>query len=148
LKQSPDQAVEQTVVAYRHFWTALLQSAEPIWSQLDLTISQLKGLILLEVRKELSVGEIAEALGTGRPTASILVEQLVQLRLATRTEDPTDRRRSLVCLTEEGKELAASLHCHDEEFMRGMFERLHADELGALTEGLTALTAAMLASSA
>jgi len=148
LEQSPDQAVEHTVVAYRHFWTALLQSAEPIWSQLDLTISQLKGLILLEVRKELSVGEIAEALGTGRPTASILVEQLVQLRLATRTEDPTDRRRSLVCLTTEGKELAASLHCHDEEFMRGMFERLQADELTTLTEGLTALTAAMLASGA
>jgi DNA-binding MarR family transcriptional regulator len=146
LEPSPDQAVEQTVVAYRHFWTALLQSAEPIWSQLDLTISQLKGLILLEVREELSVGEIAEALGTGRPTASILVEQLVQLRLATRTEDRADRRRSLVCLTAEGKELAASLHCHDEEFMRGMFERLRPGELASLTEGLNALTGAMLAS--
>ncbi len=37
--------IEEMVLAYRHYWTALLESAEPVWSELDLTILQLKGLV-------------------------------------------------------------------------------------------------------
>jgi DNA-binding MarR family transcriptional regulator len=137
-------ASEETLAAYREYWTTMLQFAEPFWFQLELTISQLKGLILLEVRKEITVGGIADALGVGRPSASILVEQLVQLQLATRAEDPTDRRRSLVCLTDEGRELAARLHRGEEQAMSAVFDRLHPEELSALTVGLNALTAAMI----
>jgi DNA-binding MarR family transcriptional regulator len=145
VEQTQSWDIEQTVVAYREYWTAMLQMAEPFWFQLDLTITQLKGLIVLEVRKEVTVGAIAEALGVGRPSASILVEQLVQAKLATRAEDPADRRRSIVCLTDEGRELAARLHRGEEQSMAGVFALLRADELSALTQGLNALTRAMIA---
>ncbi len=145
MEQTQSLAVERTVVAYREYWTAMLQMAEPFWFQLDLTITQLKGLIVLEVRKEITVGGIAEALGVGRPSASILVEQLVQAKLATRAEDPADRRRSIVCLTDEGGELAARLHRGEEQSMAGLFALLEAYELTALTQGLHALTRAMIA---
>jgi MarR family transcriptional regulator, organic hydroperoxide resistance regulator len=145
VEQTQSLAVEQTVVAYREYWTAMLQMAEPFWFQLDLTITQLKGLVVLEVRKEITVGGIAEALGVGRPSASILVEQLVQAKLATRAEDPADRRRSIVCLTDEGRDLAARLHRGEEQSMGALFARLQADELAALTQGLNALTQAMVA---
>src|SRR5947209_6248863 len=95
--------VEETVASYDRYLTAILQSAEPVWSQLDLTILQLKGLILLEVRGQLTVGGIADALGIVRPKASVLVEQLVQLDLVIREEDSADRRRALVCLSNEGR---------------------------------------------
>lgn len=136
--------IEETVVTYRQYWTALLQAAEPIWSQLDLTILQLKGLILLEARGELAVSAIADALGIGRPSASVLVEQLVQMDLVRRSEDAADRRRSLVCLTDEGTDLAARLHRGDEHFMASMFARLDAADLRALEQGLQALTDAMV----
>lgn len=132
--------IEEVVTSYRRYWTALLQRAEPLWSQLDLTILQLKGLILLEARDELTVGGIATALGIGRPSASILVEQLVQLGLATRAEDSSDRRRSLVCLTTEGRDLAAKLHRGDEQHMQRVFERMCTAELLALKKGLEAIT--------
>jgi DNA-binding MarR family transcriptional regulator len=135
----------QTILAYRQYWTALLQAAEPLWSSLDLTISQLKGLILLEVHGTLAIGSIAESLAIGRPSASILVEQLVQLGLAKRSEDTEDRRRAIVCLTTEGKALAARLHRGDEQFMAKQFVTLSDQELKALTLGLTALTGALLA---
>ncbi|MDB5076298.1 MAG: transcriptional regulator, MarR family [Chloroflexi bacterium] len=138
--------IEATVAAYRRYWTAVLQSAEPIWSQLDLTILQLKGLILLEVRDKLTIGGIADGLGIGRPSASIIVEQLVQLGLTTRVEDTVDRRRSLVGLSDEGRELVARLHRGDEQYMESMFACLCEDELAALTQGLDALTGAILAS--
>ena len=145
MEQAQSLAIEQTVVAYREYWTAMLQMAEPFWFQLDLTITQLKGLIVLEVRNEITVGGIAEALGVGRPSASILVEQLVQAKLASRAEDPSDRRRSIVCLTDEGRELAARLHRGEEQSMAALFALLQADELAALRQGLKALTRAMVA---
>jgi len=145
MEQTRNLVGEETLVAYREYWTTMLQFAEPFWFQLELTISQLKGLILLEVRKEITVGGIADALGVGRPSASILVEQLVQLHLATRAEDPADRRRSIVCLTDEGRDLAARLHRGEEQSMATVFERLQPEELRALTAGLNALTAAMIA---
>jgi DNA-binding MarR family transcriptional regulator len=135
--------IQNMVLAYRDYWTELLQAAEPIWSGLDLTISQLKGLILLEVHDALTVGDVADHLAIRRPSASILVEQLVQLGLANRTEDSEDRRRAIVGLTTEGKALAARLHRGDEEFMATRFVRLTTEQLEALTLGLNALTRAL-----
>jgi DNA-binding MarR family transcriptional regulator len=138
--------VEETAASYDRYLTAILQSAEPIWSQLDLTILQLKCLILLEVRGQLTVGGIADALGIVRPKASILVEQLVQLGLVTRAEDCTDRRRSLVCLSAMGGDLTARLHRGDDQHMQSIFTRLEPDDLVALKRGLDALTHAIMAS--
>ena len=137
--------IKETVLAYRHYWTALLESAEPVWSDLDLTILQLKSLVLLEVRGELPVSGIASALAIARPSASVLVGQLVQMGIATRADDDADRRRSLVCLTPKGKDLIAQLHRGDERFMESLFARLSPDDLLALRQGLHALTEAICA---
>ena len=137
--------IEEMVLAYRHYWTALLESAEPVWSELDLTILQLKGMVLLEVRGELAVSSIAAALDIARPSASVLVEQLVQMGIAMRVEDEKDRRRSIICLTQRGKDLIARLHRGDEGFMAGLFARLGPDDLIALKRGLHALTEAICA---
>jgi DNA-binding MarR family transcriptional regulator len=145
MDESGQPSVEETVIVYRRFWTALLQAAEPVWSGLDLTISQLKGLIFLEARGEHSVSGIADALGMGRPSASILVEQLVQLGLVRRTEDSGDRRRALVALSPEGMDLTARFHRGDEQRMREMFAQLADGDLRALGQGLHALTEALVA---
>jgi DNA-binding MarR family transcriptional regulator len=114
-----------------------------MWAQLDLTISQLKCLVLLESRGAITIGQVAEILGMGRSSASITVDQLVQLGLVLRAEDQDDRRRTNVCLTTEGKSRVARLHQGDEQFMRGWFERLNKDELIALRAGLAALERVM-----
>ena len=145
MESDNDRLIEETVLVYRHYWTALLAASEPIWSQLDLTILQLKSLILLEARGELTVGGVADALGMGRSSASALVEQLVQMSLALRVEDDRDRRRSIVGLTDQGKELGARLHRGDERFMEGLFALLGRDDLIALQRGLRALTEAIRA---
>lgn len=141
-----DRLIQETVLAYRYYWTALLAAAEPIWTQLDLTILQLKSLVLLEVRDELTVGGIADALGMGRSSASALVEQLVRMGVAVRVEDDKDRRRSIVTLTEQGKELGARLHHGDERFMESLFKLLSGDDLIALQRGLRALAEAIAVS--
>lgn len=137
------QLVDEAVEVYRRYWSALLQAAEPMWAQLDLTISQLKTLVLLESRGAITIGQVAEILGMGRSSASITVDQLVQLGHVSRTEDPDDRRRTNVCLTPDGRTLIARLHQGDEAFMRAWFERLDKEDLVALRGGLAALERVM-----
>jgi DNA-binding MarR family transcriptional regulator len=54
-------------------------------------------------------GALAEALMTDRPAATVTVDDLCARGLAVRTPHPTDRRRKLVSLTEEGHRVAASV---------------------------------------
>ena len=134
--------VNETLEAYRQAWMALRQYGEPVWTQLDLTLSQVKALLLLDVRGSMTIGKLASVMEIGRPSASILIEQLVQLRLVVRTEDLADRRRTLVCLSEEGYYLVERLMHGDQAFIRTWLERLRDRDLVALNQGLRALAAA------
>jgi MarR family transcriptional regulator for hemolysin len=55
------------------------------------------------------VGDLAEMFGTSVPSMSRAVDALVRKRLATRVEDPDDRRARQVRITAEGKELVETL---------------------------------------
>jgi DNA-binding MarR family transcriptional regulator len=73
-----------------------------------LTFVQTKGLLALATTESdhLSVKSLAEQLNISVPSASRAVDELVKGRLATRAEDPDDRRVRQVSLTTKGRELA------------------------------------------
>ena len=131
--------VDSIVEEYRRFSVALRQTAEPHWKDLTLTLSQLKCLLLLETRQSMTIGQVAEILTMSRSSASITIDQLVQLGLVSRTEDSEDRRRTNVSPTAHGYALAARLHQGDEDFMRIWFERMAPKDQIALRTGLAAL---------
>ncbi|QCB50052.1 MarR family transcriptional regulator [Rhodococcus sp. PAMC28707] len=54
----------------------------------------------------LSAGELAEQLGSDPPYLSIALRDLEARGHLERTEDPLDRRRRVVALTDSGRELA------------------------------------------
>jgi len=65
-------------------------------------------LLLLAVRghgnyPRVSIGDVAEALQIRHHSASLLVDRCVRRGLLSRREDPNDRRRALVALTDEGQ---------------------------------------------
>jgi len=62
--------------------------------------------------------------------------------VVTRTEDPTDRRRTLVDLTPTGVELIARLRQGNEAHFRALIERLTENDLNALAQGIEALALA------
>ena len=78
IEQPRRATVEQAIDGYRTFWGTLLQEADPFWFEVDLTISQIKCLVTLALRKDITIGGIGNALGLARPSASLLVEQLVR----------------------------------------------------------------------
>ena len=78
-----------------------------------LSMTQCKALLELgglgEVREPRQVGELAETFGVSVPSMSRAVDALVCDRLATRVEDPDDRRVRRVAITEKGKKLVDTL---------------------------------------
>jgi DNA-binding MarR family transcriptional regulator len=138
VKPLHEELVLATLEGYRKVWSLARQAAEPFWMQHDLTISQLKALVILDARGSLTVSLVATRLGIGRPSASILVEQLVQQNLVAREEDRLDRRRSLVSLTDAGREFMERLY-HLYDPLGGWLEQLTDRDLESLVSGFRAL---------
>ncbi len=116
------------------------------WMQLDLTIAQVKTLMTLAGRPDQTVSQLAERLGSGKPAASILVDRLVQLGLARRSEDANDRRRTLVALTDAGSDLVARLRQGNLDQLVEWLRAMKPADLAALRRGLEALAAIATAS--
>lgn len=120
---------------------AISASSRQIWVELDLSMAQLKTLITLYDAGALPIGQIAEALGIGQPTASHLVDRLVQSGYIDRTEDQIDRRRTLAELSPAGNELVEKLREVRVEPMQRWLAQLDDATLAALHLGIVALAA-------
>jgi DNA-binding MarR family transcriptional regulator len=74
------------------------------WSEIDLTIPQLKTLVLLRRSPTTRMGVIAGFFGTSLSSATSMVDRLVEKGLIERISDPRDRRVVVCQLTPQGRE--------------------------------------------
>jgi DNA-binding MarR family transcriptional regulator len=77
--------------------------------------------------------------------ASRTCEELVTLGMVTRTEHDTDRRRTLVVLTDEGAALVDRLMEARRRIIERIIGRMDPGELEGLVTGLDAFSAAVAA---
>lgn len=94
-------------------------------AELDLSIVQAQGLLVIQANPGINVGALAATLSKDQASTSILVDKLMTLGLATRETDPADRRRAQLFLTEQAQPLVAQL-----EVVRRDLNRLVHDALG------------------
>jgi|DewCreStandDraft_2_1066082.scaffolds.fasta_scaffold00206_12 DNA-binding MarR family transcriptional regulator len=134
--------IEDILQDYERVLHALRTATAPDWLHIDLTMAQLKALVVLSEEELLSVGCLAGALGVSLPAASLLVERLVQQGHAERHEDPRDRRRTLITLSPQGRQLIARLRHGNRERLREWIARLTKEDRAALARGLRALAEA------
>jgi DNA-binding MarR family transcriptional regulator len=93
---------------------------------------------------EQTVSEVAEALGVSLPAASKLTTELETHGLVRRSEDPEDRRRTVVALDPQTAEhVRAWLSRRDRPLERAL-ETLTEDERAAFLKGLHALADALM----
>jgi DNA-binding MarR family transcriptional regulator len=131
--------LEREVVAqYQALGRALKAASGTAWMEIDLTIAQLRTLLILAEEGPLVIGQIAQRLGIGLSTGGHLVDRLVQANLAERTEDAEDRRRTLARLSPKGEDLYARLLNHSLQ-MQTLIQKLDDADLAALLQGLQAL---------
>lgn len=117
------------------------QVALPILLELDLSMAQLKGIVILATSKNCTVSQVAEQLQIGRSAASLLMDRMVVDGLVERREDPEDRRRTLLGLSQRGEELVTRLRQGRAERnpLPAWLANVNDHDLQALVQGLRAL---------
>lgn len=140
-EQSRPELVNTIVQAYMELFMTMQFNAASHWLMLELTFAQARALFMLAARKELTVSQLAKLLSVGKPAASILVQQLVERKLVTRTEHTTDRRHTIIRLSSKGTEIGAGRRKEREKQWQHWLSQLSDDELNALARGLSAIVA-------
>jgi DNA-binding MarR family transcriptional regulator len=79
------------------------------WLSSDLTVAQLRVLLVLQAIGSSRMSDIAATLEVALPTVTGIVDKLVRKDLVTRQADPNDRRLVIVGLSARGQELISSL---------------------------------------
>ncbi len=104
MDQARDELEREVLKQYQTLGRAFKTTTEPGWMEIDLTIAQLRTLLVLAEEGPLVIGQIARRLGIGLSTGGHLVDRLVQAGLAERAEDAEDRRRTVARLSPDGEE--------------------------------------------
>ncbi|MCP6757576.1 MAG: MarR family transcriptional regulator [Fischerella sp. CENA71] len=104
-----------------------------------LSIPQLRSLAFLKRNPGASLSEVAEHLGVTCATASTTIERLVQRNLVQRTDHPQERRRVVLNLTEEGKQLLEQSQQKTRAHIAEILEDLTPEQVSQIEEGLALL---------
>ena len=107
----------------------------PVTAREGLTREGWRVLLFLSRGGGRSMGEIAEHAAVPNPTATRVVDRLVAHSLAFRRNDPSDRRRVLVHLAPNGRQLVERISRQLEQRVDG--RRGNGSGLGALLTRVT-----------
>ena len=108
------------------------------WMKLDLTIDQLKALILIQSHDKISFKDVAQAFGSTRGNITGIVSRLVQKGLVTREPDPDDRRVQYLMLTAKAQKLLNNIKQKMITVQGNILSGLTAEDLAAMETGLSA----------
>ena len=110
--------------------------------RLDLTLPQVKVLMVVGAGGETRMSEIGRGLGASASTATGIVDRLAERRLVERVRDAQDRRVVRVRLTATGEETLAQIAALTNARMRELLVRLTSDELETVRRAMELLTEA------
>jgi DNA-binding MarR family transcriptional regulator len=131
--------IDRVCAAFHGFMRMLHRLDRPGWGDLDLTMSQLKTIMLLVDTGGLTGRELAERLGIGPSAVTALVDRLVQRDYVRREEDRTDRRVSWARPTSRATELFERLHATHRERLAEVLATLDPEELALVARAITTL---------
>ena len=97
-----------------------------------------KLLSAIASKEPTTLNEVAKGIGRGAPAVSRSVDALVRSGLVERTQDPKNRRRLALRLTENGRE-QLSKRVAGGAALRGKLERMAHSELRALERAIEIL---------
>lgn len=122
---------------------ALFSAISDLGNAFGLTPAQVKVLLQLGTRQQMTVGEIAAALSCSMPAASELVDRLVDAGHLLRSSDPADRRRVLIAATPASQQISADLCELREAQVRHALNQLAPEERPIFIKSLQALVAGL-----
>ena len=117
----------------------LASAHEPGVLEIDVTMPQAKVLYLLGASGPLHMSELVLRLGVSLSTISGLVDRIVDHGLATRREDPADRRQVVVGLTPDGARFIDRFRELNARHVRDLLGNLDDADLALVRDAIAAL---------
>lgn len=108
----------------------------------DVTPAQCHALLALEESGPVPNGELAALLQVDASTLSRTIDQLEKKDLVVRQPHPTDRRATLLVLSDQGGEVATAIHGTADVLYRGILGKIPADRRGNVLQCFTDLVEA------
>jgi len=109
----------------------------------NLTMRQIKVLMVLDIEESLSMHELADRLGVGLATTTGIVDRLAAQDLVARREDPSDRRIRRIELSAHGHDVIDQMRNSGRERKRRVLRRLDEDLLSAFDRVMQAIAQAV-----
>jgi DNA-binding MarR family transcriptional regulator len=130
-------ALVEAVEALRELILAGEHYRQNVTAYLNLDMSQTQALSYLYSRGDMGQSELGALLGFNTSTMTALVDRLERADIAQRRPHPTDRRRSVVHLTDSGRQ---AIRTTGRWFVRA-FDHVDPTQLPDLTVAFTAIAA-------
>lgn len=123
---------------------SVLPMQMPDISKLDLTMAQLRLVMLLYQKKQMHVSEVAAVFGVTSATISSLIERMVERGVVLRQPDPEDRRAVICSLSPHGLEMMDGFWNSQQQMMNSLLQELSLKHLRAYDELLVAFMEIMM----
>lgn len=113
------------------------------WMKLDMSMPQMKVLMLLNNHGTLKVSDIAEKMGASLSNTTGLLDRLEKSEFVKRSHSEEDRRSVVVQLTENAKKIFRGLYEKGHLKLKRSLETAVPEEKQAVSEGLSILSRAL-----
>lgn len=137
--ESRDELLESVLLIAEKAFRELFPILPKEWLSLDLTMPQLKVVLLLFVGGPTRMSVIASALGVSLATATGVADRLVERELVIRESDPDDRRVVLCRLSDKGEKTIIGLWQLAKENSRLLLSSVDRSKLVLVRDALQAL---------
>ena len=135
-------AIEELVSGFEALMHSLAELHAPEFLEIAVTMPQAKLLYLLGASGDMHMSDLVARLGVSLSTVSGLVDRIVDQGLASRHDDPADRRQVVVALTEQGTAFLDRFRDLNAVQMRALLGLVDDDELASVRHALAALARA------
>ena len=105
-----------------------------------ISVSQCHTLLEIEKNSEISVSELAQKLSLDKSTVSRTVEGLVNISLVDRVIPKENRRKALINLTDNGKQVCSTINYSNDSYIEAVlkeFTKVEREEFLRLFAKLT-----------
>jgi DNA-binding MarR family transcriptional regulator len=134
MDQDRQALIQHILKLSEEIYNMLIPSLPREWLESDVTVAQLRVLLVLHTEGPSRMGSIASAIGVALSTATGIVDHLVRKGLVLRDADPQDRRLVICKLSPEGQELANRLWTWGQSQIEQLLESLTEEQLRKAAE--------------
>ena len=129
MKQNSKVIVHHILKLSNDIFRAIKFSMPPVWLTSDMTLAQLRVLLLLHTEGASRMSVIASSIGTTLSTVTGTVDILVKKEMVVRRDDPQDRRLVICDLSAKGQEMMSSMWTLGQQQLERLLDGLSIEEL-------------------